>query len=80
MMRQAQIAQGLISKLRHTLARLKDGEQQGSLGVGDGMTPALTEVLLMDIANALREQHRYIVMVEQKCEQAEIQASRRRFF
>ncbi len=80
MMRQAQIAQGKISKLRHTLMTLKDGEQQGSLGVGDGMTPALTEVLLMDVADIALELHRYLVMVEQKCEQAEIQANRRRFY
>ncbi len=79
MMRQAQIAQGRISKLRHTLAKLEDGEQE-HLGVGDGMTPALTEVLLRDVADAMRELHRYVVLVEQKCEQAEIQANKRRFF
>ncbi|MCK5316911.1 MAG: hypothetical protein KAJ55_03305 [Anaerolineales bacterium] len=79
MMRQAQIAEGKISKLRHTLAKLKDGEQE-YLSVGDGMTPALTEVLLVDVADAMRELHRYVVMVEQECEQAKIQANRRRFF
>jgi hypothetical protein len=80
MMRQAQIAQGKISKLRHTLMNLKDGETKGFLGVGEGMTPALTEVLLRDVADTMLELHRYLVMVEQKCEQAEIQANRRRFF
>jgi hypothetical protein len=74
MMRQAQIAQGMISKLRHTLMNLKD------LETGEGMTKEWIEVLLKDIADTLREQHRYIQLVEQKCEQAEIQASRRRFF
>jgi hypothetical protein len=80
MMRQAMIAEAKISTLRHTLAKLKDGETNGHLGVGDGMTPALTEVLLVDVAEALRELHRYLVLVEQKCEQAEIQANRRRFY
>jgi len=70
MMRQAQIAQGMISKLRHTLAKLKDADT----------TMSLDEVLLVDIGDTLRELHRYVVMVEQRCEQAEIQASRRRFF
>jgi len=74
MMRQAQIAQGMISKLRHTLTNLKD------MGTGEGITKEWIEVLLVDIADTLREQHRYIQLVEQKCEQAEIQASRRRFF
>jgi len=72
MMRQAQIAEGKIAKpkLRHTLAKLKDGE------VGD--TGYLT--LLVDVADALREEHRYVQLVEQKCEQAEIIANRRRFY
>lgn len=70
MMRQAQIAQGMISKLRHTLAKLKDAPT----------TMSLTEVLLVDMADTMRELHRYVVMVEQKCEQAEIQAGRRRWF
>ena len=79
MMRQSQIAEGKISKLRHTLAKLKDGETNGYLGVGDGMTPALTEVLLVDVADTMRELHRYIQMVERKCEEVEIIANRRRF-
>jgi hypothetical protein len=80
MMRQSQIAEGMISKLRHTLARLKDGKEEHiEQGVGEGMTPALTEVLLVDVADAMRELHRYIQMVERKCEEVEIIANRRRF-
>ena len=70
MMRQAQIAEGMISKLRHTLAKLKDAQ---------AMTPELTEVLFIAVVDALREEHRYVQLVEQKCEQAEIIANRRRF-
>ncbi len=69
-MRQSQIAEGKISKLRHTLAKLKDAPT----------TMSLDEVLLVDVGDALRELHRYVVLVEQKCEQAEIQANRRRFY
>jgi len=36
--------------------------------------------LLVDVADALREEHRYVQLVEQKCEQAEIIANRRRFY
>jgi len=79
MMGQSRIAEGKISKLRHTLAKLEDGEQE-HLSVGDGMTPALTEVLLRDVADAMRELHRYVQMVDQECEQAKIQANRRRYF
>jgi len=74
MMRQAQIAEGKISKLRHTLAKLKE------LGTGEGISKEWIEVLLVDIADTLREQHRYIQLVEQKAEQAEIIANRRRFY
>ncbi len=70
MMRQAQIAEGMISKLRHTLTKLKDADT----------TMSLNEVLLVDIGDTLREVHRYIRMVEQKCEEVEIQANRRRWF
>ena len=80
MMRQSQIAEGMISKLRHTLARLNDGKEEHiEQGVGEGMTPALTEVLLVDVVDALRELHRYVGMVERKCEEVEVQANRRRF-
>ncbi len=70
MMRQAQIVEGMVSKLRHTLAKLKDADT----------TMSLNEVLLVDIGETLREFHRYVRMVEQKCEQAEIQSNRRRFY
>jgi phosphate uptake regulator len=32
-----------------------------------------------EIVDALREIHRYVVLVERKCEEVEIQANRRRF-
>lgn len=70
MMRQAQIAEGKISKLRHTLAKWD--------AAGDSLTEV--EVILTSAADAMRELHRYVVMVEQECEQAKIQANKRRFF
>jgi hypothetical protein len=33
-----------------------------------------------EIIDAMRELHRYIVLVERKCDEVEIQANRRRFF
>jgi len=69
MMRQSQIAEGMIAKLRHALAKLKDAPT----------TMSLTEVLLVDVADAMRELHRYVVLVERKCEEVEILANRRRF-
>ncbi len=69
MMRQSQIAEGLISKLRHTLAKWD--------AAGDSLSEV--EVILTSVADALREQHRYIQMVERKCEEVEILANRRRF-
>jgi len=71
MMRQAQIAEGMISKLRHSLAKLKDACPEYSMTVG--------ELLLVDVADAMRELHRYVVLVERKCEEVEVQANRRRF-
>lgn len=79
MMRQSQIAEAKIAKLRHTLQKLKDGQKE-HLGVGDAMTPALTEVLLVDVADAMRELHRYVQMVERKCDDVETVARKRRFF
>ncbi len=70
MIRQAQIADGKISKLRHALAKWD--------AAGDSLTEV--EVILTSAADALRELHRYVVMVEQKAEQAEIQANRRKWF
>ena len=70
MMRQAMIAEGKISKLRHTLAKWD--------AAGDSLTEV--EAILTSVADALREQHRYVQLVEQKCEQAEIQANRRKWF
>ena len=75
MMQQARIAEGKIAKLRHTLAKLaKDGD-----GEGVTLTPETIELLFVDVAQALREQHRYIELVDRECEQAKIQANRRRF-
>ena len=62
MMRQAQIAEGMISKLKQAVLDNPD------------IDPCTKEILA-----ALRELHRYVVLVEQKCEQAEIVANRRRF-
>ena len=70
MMRQCQIADGKIAKLRHALAKWD--------AAGDSLGEV--EVILTSAADAMRELHRYVVLVEQKCEQAEIQANRRRWF
>ena len=63
MMRQSQIAEGMISKLKQAVLDNPD------------IDPCTKEIL-----DALRELHRYVQMVERKCEEVEIQANRRRFY
>ncbi len=64
MMRQAMIAQGKISKLETAMTMKQEGN-------GEDVD---TEIL-----DALRELHRYVVLVERKCDEVEIVANRRRF-
>lgn len=62
MMRQAMIAEGMISKLKQAVLDNPD-----------------TDPCTKEILDALRELHRYLVLVERKCEEVEILANRRRF-
>jgi len=62
-MRQSQIAEGMISKLRQAV-----------------LDNPLSDPCTKEILDALRELLRYVQIVEQKCEQAEIVANRRRFY
>lgn len=65
MMRQSLITQGKISKLQTALSRKMEGNN---------------EDIDTEILEAMRELHRYIQMVEQKLDEVEVQANRKRFY
>jgi len=65
MMRQSLITQGKIAKLQTALSRKMEGN---------------SEDVDTEILEAMRELHRYIQLVEQKLDEVEVQANRRRFY